>query len=92
MRDISRMQTDQRRMLSDLQKTTNKVQRLNAESTTLEEENNALLFDLRDHGDNIDTATNKYREGEEHEELLLKKIDFLQGAIQKRSEEAVKST
>jgi hypothetical protein len=90
--DIVRMQADQKRMLSDLQKTTGKVQKLNAESSTLEEENNALLFDLRDHGDNIDTATNKYREGEEMEELLLKKIDFLQGAIQTRSEQAVKDT
>lgn len=88
--DIARMQVDQKRWLSDLQKTTKKVQKLNMESSTLEEENNALLFDLREHGDNIDTATNKYREGEEHEELLLKKIDTLQGAIQKRSEEAVK--
>ena len=57
-----------------------------------EEENNALLFDLRDHGDNVDTETNKYREGEEMEELLLKKIDFLQGAIQTRSEQAVFTT
>lgn len=89
--DIERMQSDQKRMLSDLQKTTKKVQKVNVESSTLEEENNALLFDLRDHGDNIDTATNKYREGEETEELLLKKIDFLQGAIQKRSEQAVKA-
>ena len=78
-------------MLEDLQKATSKVQKLNAETTTLEEENNALLFDLRDHGDNVDTATNKYREGEETEELLLKKIDFMQGTIQKRSEQAVQA-
>ena len=89
--DIARMQLAQKSRLQDLQKTTKKVQKLNAESTTLEEENNALLFDLRDHGDNVDTETNKYREGEEMEETLLQRIDDLQGAIQKRSEEAVKS-
>jgi len=88
--DIAEMQADQKRWLSDLQKTTKKVQVLNAESSKLEEENNALLFDLREHGDNIDTANNKYRQGEEHEELLLKKIDTLQDAIQKHSADAIR--
>ena len=90
--DINQMQADQKRLLVDLQKTTKKVQKLNLESSKLEEENNALLFDLRDHGDNVDTETNKYREGEEMEEKLLKTIDTLQAAIQARSEEAVKKT
>lgn len=90
--DIAQMQTDQKRLLLDLQKTTKKVQKLNVESSTLEEENNALLFDLRDHGDSIDTETNKYREGEEMEEKLLKTIDSLQAAIQTKSELAVKKT
>ena len=88
--DIAEMQADQKRWLSDLQKTAKKVQVLNAESSKLEEENNALLFDLREHGDNIDTANNKYRQGEEHEELLLKKIDTLQDAIQKHSADAIR--
>jgi hypothetical protein len=90
--DIAQMQTDQKRLLLDLQKTTKKVQKLNVESSTLEEENNALLFDLRDHGDNVDTETNKYREGEEMEEKLLKTIDSLQAAIQAKSALAVKKT
>ena len=87
--DIARMQVEQKRWLSDLQKTTKKVQTLNQEASTLEEQNNALIFDLREHGDNIDTANNKYREGEETEELLLKKIDTLQDSIQKHSKKAV---
>lgn len=87
--DIAKMQVDQKQWLSDLQKTTKKVQTLNQEGSTLEEENNALVFDLREHGDNIDTANNKYREGEEIEELYLKKIDSLQDSIQKHSKKAV---
>jgi hypothetical protein len=90
--DIAQMQIDQKRLLLDLQKTTKKVQKLNVESSKLEEENNALLFDLRDHGDNVDTESNKYREGEEMEEKLLKTIDSLQAAIQAKSELAVKKT
>jgi cyclophilin family peptidyl-prolyl cis-trans isomerase len=87
--DIDAMQKLQKKNLYDLQKTTKKVQKLNDESSTLEEENNALLFDLREHGDTVDTDNNRYREGEELEEALLKRIDTMQTAIQKRSKEAV---
>jgi lipid II:glycine glycyltransferase (peptidoglycan interpeptide bridge formation enzyme) len=90
--DIDRMQKQQKRQLADLQKATKKVQKLNVQSSTLEEENNALLYDLRDHGDTIDTETNKYREGEEREEVLLKKIDVLQDAIQRKSRDSVINT
>lgn len=90
--DIANMQRIQKQTLADLQKTTKKVQKLNAESSTLEEENNALLFDLREHGDTVDTENNRYREGEEHEEALLARIDALQSAIQKRSKDAVVKT
>lgn len=87
--DIAKMQADQKRWLSDLEKTTKKVQTISMEASKLEEENNALIFDLREHGDNIDTTTNKYREGEEHEELLLKRIDNMQDYIQRYSKKAV---
>lgn len=90
--DIKSMQKNQKRQLADLQKAVKKVQKLNIQSSNLEQENNALLFDLREHGDTVDTENNKYREGEEHEETLLKHIDGLQDAIQKRSKEAVIKT
>ena len=61
----------------------------NGKIKQLEEENNALVFDLREHGDNIDTNTNIYREGEELEELLLKRIDNMQDHIQKHSQKVV---
>ena len=87
--DIKQMQADQKRWLSDLEKTTKKVQSINLEASKLEVENNALIFDLREHGDNIDTNTNIYREGEELEELFLKRIDNMQDYIQKHSKKAV---